>query len=297
MTIHTTTIIANGMRFTADLGADNLRKTGAVGELVVFLHGFPHTRHTWRAELPALDQRGYRVVAFDQRGYSPGARPTGIDAYQLKNLVSDVFAVADQVAAENPGLDDPKFHLVGHDWGGQLGWVIAALYPERLRSLSIISRPHPAAFVRALATDPEQAERSKHHRSFQRAEATAERLADGAAPLRAMLDDWGARPADIEAYLLTLGNHDALDAAINWYRAMGQSTPQPKDIPSVTVPTLYVWGNDDSSVGRFAAEAAVEFVQGPYQFVEIPGGRHCITDQSPGVFTDLLVDHLQANGS
>lgn len=292
MAVETVTIDVNDLSFAADLGTGP--ESGAAGELVLFLHGFPHTKHIWRAELSALDALGYRVVAFDQRGYSPGARPVGIDAYRVENLVADAFAIAEAVAVAKAGAGDPTFHLVGHDWGGQLGWIMAALYPERVRTLSVISRPHPAAFVQAMASDPVQAERSKHHRSFQRPEATAERLADDAAPLRVLLASWGAGPADIEAYLGTLGNHDALDAAINWYRAMGGSTPQPGDVPAVTVPTLYVWGSDDASVGRIAAEATADFVEGPYRFAEVPGGSHCITDQSPGVFTDLLVEHIRS---
>jgi pimeloyl-ACP methyl ester carboxylesterase len=293
MALKATTIEANGLSFTANLGTGSAG-VGA-GEPVLFLHGFPHTRHTWRAELLALDKLDYRVAAYDQRGYSPGARPAGIDAYRVEALVSDALAIADTLTPTGTDTSDARFHLVGHDWGGQLGWIIAALYPERIRSFSVISRPHPAAFVRALASDPDQAERSKHHRSFVRAEATAERLADNAAQLRAMLDGWGAGPRDTEVYLDTLGNHDALDAAINWYRAAGQSTPQPGDVPTVSVPTLYVWGTDDSSVGRFAAEATADYVKGPYRFVEVPGGRHCLTDQSPGVFTDLLLDHIRSN--
>ena len=149
--------------------------------------------------------------------------------------------------------------------------------------------------MQAIEADPDQAGRSKHHRRFQRLEATAEYLADDAALLRTMLADWGATPADIKAYLHTLGDHKTLDAAINWYRAMGQSMPQPDDVPTVTVPTLYVWGNQDTSVGRIAAEATAKFVSGPYRFVEIPGGSHCITDQSPGLFVDLLLEHIRSN--
>ncbi|MGI9596144.1 MAG: alpha/beta fold hydrolase [Acidimicrobiales bacterium] len=295
MAVETTTIEVDGLRFTADRGSG----ADGGGELVLFLHGFPHTRHTWRTELAALDELGHRVVAPDQRGYSAGARPDGTDAYRVENLVADAFAIAaatapDLAGSDSGGAGGGKFHVVGHDWGGQLGWIMAGLYPERIKTLSVISRPHPAGFIGAMKADPAQAERSKHHRSFQRPEATAEWLADDAARLRAILDDWGARHEDIEAYLATLGNHAALDAAINWYRAMGRSTPLPADVPAVAVPTLYVWGNADSSVGRVAAESTADFVTGPYRFVEVPGGSHCIPDQSPGLFTELLIEHIES---
>jgi ATP-dependent exoDNAse (exonuclease V) beta subunit len=63
-------------------------------------------------------------------------------------------------------LGAPRFHLVGHDWGGQIAWLIAAHQAQRVKSLAVLSRPHPAAFVRAMKEDNEQAERSRHHRGF-----------------------------------------------------------------------------------------------------------------------------------
>jgi pimeloyl-ACP methyl ester carboxylesterase len=254
------------------------------GEVVLLLHGFPQTRHSWRAELRALSDAGYRACAPDQRGYSAGARPSAVDAYRTDWLVGDALLLADQ-------LDAPEtFHLVGHDWGGQLAWMIAAQHPERVRTLSILSRPHPAAFARAMAGDPEQAGRSRHHRSFLRPEATDELLADGAARLRAALTGQGVPEADVAAYLSTLGERAALDAAVNWYRAAGALTRA--EVPPVRVPTLYVWGNADATVGRPAAEATREFVKAPYRFVELPGIGHFVTDQAPGVFPLLLLAHL-----
>ena len=225
-------IAANGLTFTADLAGP------ADGELVLFLHGYPQTKHTWRRELPALAERGYRVCAPDQRGYSADARPSGIDSYRVETLASDVLAIADALGCEH-------FHLVGHDWGGHLAWVVAALHPHRVRTLAVISRPHPQAFAQAMKEDRRQSGRSSHHRSFQRAEATDELLADDAAKLRAIFKGNGVPDADARAYLATLGHREALDAALNWYRALGQSQIQWRDVPAVTVPTLYLWGNAD----------------------------------------------------
>src|SRR6266487_1289020 len=129
------------------------------GPLVLCLHGFPQTHHTWRQQLPALATAGYYAVAPDQRGYSPYARPPEIAAYATQHLVADVLGLADQLGAHT-------FHLVGHDWGGQISWLVAASHPARVRSLTVLSRPHPAAFAQALQHDPEQAQRSRHHRAF-----------------------------------------------------------------------------------------------------------------------------------
>ena len=271
---------ANGLVFTADAAGPR------DGDVVLLLHGFPQTRHAWRAELRALAAAGYRACAPDQRGYSAGARPAGIDAYRIEHLVADALALADALGAE-------RFHLVGHDWGGQLAWITAARSPRRVRTLSVVSRPHPAAFARAMSEDPEQGKRSGHHRAFQRAEATDELLADRAARLRAALSQQGVPEPDVAAYLATLGERAALDAAVNWYRAAGSSGIAAADVPPVLVPTLYVWGDADATVGRRAAEGTRKLVDAPYRFVELAGIGHFVTDQAPDVFPPLLLAQLR----
>ena len=266
--LETLELPANGLTFTVDTAG------GADGDVVLFLHGFPQTRHTWRAELAAVASAGFRGVAPDQRGYSPGARPAGTDAYLVEHLIADALAIADEFGGGS-------FHLVGHDWGGQLAWTLAALHPERVRTLSVISRPHPRAFVQALSDDPEQSSRSGHHRSFLRPEATDELLVDDAAPLRRLLARNAVPEADVDAYLAVLADRAALDAAINWYRAGRGTGLKAADLPSVAAPTLYVWGSDDASVGRMAAEATEAFVDGPYRFVEVPDVGHFVTDEAP----------------
>src|SRR5574337_91555 len=139
---------ANGFDFEA------LACGSAEGELVLLLHGFPETSLSWRHLLPKLAEAGYRAVAPDGRGVSTGARPLQVSAYAIEHLVSDVLGWADQLGAA-------RFHLVGHDWGGAVAWQVAGRYPERLRTLTVVSTPHPAAFRRALH-DPscDQATRS-----------------------------------------------------------------------------------------------------------------------------------------
>jgi pimeloyl-ACP methyl ester carboxylesterase len=278
----TATVPVGDMRFTAEIAGP------AAGDLVLLLHGFPQTRHTWRAELQALADAGYRACAPDQRGYSAGARPSGRDAYRIENLVADVLAMADALGAE-------RFHLVGHDWGGHIAWSTAALHPDRIQTLAVLSRPHPAAFAKALGSDDRQSKRSGHHVSFQRAEATDELLADNAAGLRSLFARSDVPDEDAEAYLSTLGERDALDAALNWYRAAGASSIRAADLPAVVRPTLYVWGDADGTVGRAAALATSDFVEAAYRFEALPGIGHFITDQAPSVFPPLLVDHLRTN--
>src|SRR5580704_2994171 len=147
--------------------------------LVLLLHGFAGSMHMWRAQLQALAAAGYRALAPSQRGYSPGARPDPADTgnYHVEGLVADAMNIA--AASARPA--DRRFHLVGHDWGASIAWGIADRYPERLASLTVLSRPHPNAFNRALAMpDGDQAQRSRHHRAFLEPDAGTLLLADGA---------------------------------------------------------------------------------------------------------------------
>ncbi len=248
---------------------------------VLLLHGFPQNRLMWRHQLRALAAAGFRALAPDQRGYSAGARPRAVEAYATDLLIGDALAMMDTWGAR-------RFHLVGHDWGGQLAWLIAAANPERIETLTVLSRPHPAAFARALAEDPEQANRSRHHRTFRDADAGERLRKDNFKSLRGGLQREGI--ADPDLYLRPLGEEGALEAAINWYRVARIAA---SEVPAVSMPTLYVWGTADASVGRRAAELTREFVRGPYEFVAIEGGGHFIVDQQPDRVAQLLISHMR----
>jgi pimeloyl-ACP methyl ester carboxylesterase len=274
-------------RFTAEIA-------GAPGApLVLMLHGFPQTRHTWRRQVPALARVGYRVIAPDQRGYSPGVRPapTDLDAYRIDRLVADVLDLA---AAAGYG-GSSRFHLVGHDWGGQVAWTVAARHPDRIASLAVLSRPHPAAFLRAMRENADgQQERSRHHRAFHDPATAARMLADGARRLRQALAAQGVSEPAIAEYLSVLGTDEALESALAWYRAAGGLS---LELGPIAVPTLYLWGDADATVGRPAAMATAEYVTGPFRMETIPGVGHFITDQTPDAVTAFLLAHLAANAA
>jgi pimeloyl-ACP methyl ester carboxylesterase len=259
------------------------------GPPALFLHGFPQSRHAWRAQVEALSAAGFRCVAPDQRGYSAGARPSEPEAYGVPNLVGDALGLMDAIGAQ-------QFHLIGHDWGGQLAWLIAGLYaPERVLSLAVLSRPHPAAFARAMRDDAAQATRSAHHRAFQDADAAARLRADGLARLRRSLIAQGVPARTASAYLRILGQPGALEAAIAWYKMAGSTSPSPDAAAPVRQRTLYVWGDADATVGRMAAEGTAAHVAGPYRFEVIEGGGHFLTDQVPDRMSRLLLEHLRGS--
>jgi pimeloyl-ACP methyl ester carboxylesterase len=258
------------------------------GTLVLLLHGFPESRYSWREALPALAAAGYRAVAPDQRGYSPGARPDPADLsnYAFDRLIDDAIEIA--AAA---GYADKRFHLVGHDWGGQVSWGVAGKYPDRLASLTILSRPHPSAFRRALLDEAgDQKHRSRHHRAFLEPETGKMLLADNAKRLREGLSGQGVPAAALEKHLSVLGNPEALEAALAWYRS---NKGLAADIGTIKVPTLYIWGDADATVGPDAARGTADFVGAAYAMEVLPGVGHFVMDQAPAKATELLLGHLK----
>ena len=257
---------------------------------VLLLHGFAESMHCWRAQVEALAGAGYRAIAPSQRGYSAGARPDASDTsnYHIDRLMDDAMAIV-----EASGYGERRFHLAGHDWGGSIAWSLADRFPERIASLTVLSRPHPNAFNRALQmADGEQAQRSRHHRWFLEPDAADRVLADDAKWLRERLAANGVPASAIEQHLAVLGNKDAMEAALAWYRARGAIRGP---LGPIRVPTLYIWGDADDTVGRVAAEGTVDFVAAPYRFEVLPGVGHFAADQAPDRVSALMLQHVAAH--
>src|SRR3712207_984228 len=138
------TVASNGHRFhVAQAGPEE-------GPLVLLLHGFPEFWYGWRRQIAWLAARGFRVWAPDQRGYNLSDRPRGVEAYRLDHLTDDVLGLVEASGRT-------RAHLVGHDWGGVVGWRFAERFPGSLDRLAILNAPHPAAMRARLARDPVQA--------------------------------------------------------------------------------------------------------------------------------------------
>ena len=256
------------------------------GRRVLLLHGFPQTSWAWRDELWALGSAGFRAVAPDQRGYCPGARPAEVGDYATTHLLGDVVAIADSMEMET-------FDLVGHDWGGMLAWIVASRHPGRVRSLSVVSTPHPLALQRALGGDPAQAAQGEATEAFRAPEAPERLLlgADGSGSgLATLLAETGLDDEDARVYVAALREPGALTAALNWYRAMDLVAPG--DLEPVTVPTLYVWSTGDEAFGRAAAEGTATCVRGPYRFEVLENVSHWVPEMAPVELSELLHSHL-----
>ena len=191
--------------------------------------------------------------------------------------------------------DVPVADVVGHDWGANVAWTLAAWHPDRVRTLTAVSVPHPAAYTVAYRADPEQKERSAYIRLFwQEGKAEEVLLADDARRLRRMLTggegETGVHPESVDEYVAVLSAPGALTAALNWYRAMSSDVR----VDPVGVPTTYVWSDGDVAIGRTAAEACANYVTGDYRFVELPGVTHWIPEQAPDQLASAILERVAA---
>lgn len=252
------------------------------GQAVILLHGFPENSMSWAGVAPLLAGAGLRVIAPDQRGYSPGARPEGVESYTTDLLADDVAGLAD-------ALGISTFHLVGHDWGAAVSWVTASRHRERLRTLTAVSVPHLAAYGAALKGDADQQQRASYIGLLRQAGKAEELLLeDEARRLRAMYEGH-VRPAQVDSYVAQLSAPGALTAALNWYRAMRSDLGA---LPPVTVPTTFVWSDQDAAIGRAAAERCGEFVDADFRFVELTGISHWIPEQDPEVLAGAILARI-----
>ena len=255
----------------------------AGGRPVICLHGFPEDRHCWDELAASLVPAGYRMLAPDQRGYSPGAQPGGRRDYAMGELAGDVLALADAA-----GVRD--FDVVGHDWGGMVAWSLAARHPERVRTATVLASPHPHAFRHALGHSA-QGLRSWYMALFQlpwlperlfafRRGKEAERL----------LRRSGLDAATARRYARRFASARDMTGPLNWYRAIPFHGPA--SAGAVAVPTLYITGDRDRFITRAAAEATGRFVSGPYRYVAMPGRSHWLPTEAGPEVSALLLEHL-----
>ncbi|MGY1826153.1 alpha/beta fold hydrolase [Blastococcus sp. SYSU DS0541] len=256
----------------------------ADGDPVVLLHGFPQDSGAWDRVAPALHQHGLRTLAPDQRGYSPGARPRGRAHYRLRETADDVLALLDAAGLQSA-------HVVGHDWGGLVGWALGAWYPDRVRTLTALSVPHPGAMARAMVRS-DQALRSSYVGLFQLPVLPERLLLTGeGAVLRRVLRQGGLPDDAADRYVRRMREPGALTAALDWYRAVPWSGRDP--VGKVRVPTLHVWSTGDTFLGRAATEDTARFVDAPYRLEVLDGVTHWIPELAAERTAELVTAHVR----
>jgi pimeloyl-ACP methyl ester carboxylesterase len=253
----------------------------AAGRPVVLLHGFPDSGNLWRHQVPALAVAGYQLIVPDLRGYGHSSKPADVDAYGLLQLAGDVIGILDVLGIE-------RAHIVGHDWGAALSWVLATLQPDRVDHLVALSVGHPAAFANAGLP---QREKSWYMLLFQ-FEGIAEKwLSD---------DDWAnfrawSQHPDADAAIAELESGDSLTPALNWYRANvpPASMIGPRLVlPPVQAPTMGVWSDGDRFLTEAQMTGSQEHVEGSWRYERLTGAGHWMQLEEPDVVSRLLIDFL-----
>ncbi len=260
--------------------------SGGHGDPVIVLHGYPGNHRSWDEVAPQLVDAGYRVLALDQRGYSPGARPRGRRAYTLRRLVGDLMALGDAAGA-------PVFHVVGHDRGGAVGWAAAAWRPDRVASMTTVTTPHVRAMVRSMLSST-QALRSVYVLFFQLPwiPETAATSGPGAAAFVRTLVTSGLSEQRAREYVSLLRS-GAARPALNWYRAMPLNRLD--RIGTVNVPVLYLYATEDFAISRRAADLTGRYAAGPYHLAVLEGASHWVPEEHADVATPILLGHLAAH--
>jgi pimeloyl-ACP methyl ester carboxylesterase len=252
------------------------------GRPVVLLHGFPDSGRLWRRQVPALAEAGFQVVVPDLRGYGRSGQPEPVDAYSLPLLAGDVLAVLAEL-----GID--QAHVVGHDWGAALAWVLGSLVPGNVDHLVTLSVGHPATFRRTL----EQLEKSWYMLLFQFPGIAESWLTqDGWANFRS----WGRHP-DADAVIAELEANGSLTPGLNWYRA--NVPPEswagpPLQLPPIQAPTMGVWSTGDFALTETQMTDSAENVAGTWRYERLEGPGHWMQLDAPDQVNALLLDFLPA---
>lgn len=255
------------------------------GRPVLLLHGFPDTSALWRRQIDALTGAGFRTIAPDLRGRGKTERPPNVADYALALIVRDVVALLD-------ALEIRRAHVVGHDWGAAVAWLVAALFPERVDHLVAISVGYPGAAGRPRLEDLQKG----WYRLLLQFEGVAEKLMqqDDWYLLRELLQGGG----DVDRYLADLSEPGALTAGFNWYRANlpPERLLSARELPPIQAPTLGIWSTGDHYLTERAMVASAAKVTGTWKYVRIEGASHWIPLDEPDVLNRLLLEFLPTAG-
>lgn len=257
--------------------------SSGTGRPVLLLHGFPDTHAIWRHQIPALTAAGLQVIAPDLRGYGRTDAPSDTAAYSINFLADDVLRLMDALEIE-------KASLVGHDWGGLIGWHLAMHAPDRFDRYAALSIGHPAAIARAGM--------SQHLRFWYvlvfKAPVLAEKLlrANDWFVLRQMIKD----SVQQEIWRGPLEPEGRLTAALDYYRANFKATA-PRCWKPVDIPVLGVWSDRDPALGKKQMADSVQHCRAGFRFEQLSGADHWMQLSATQRLNALLVDFLAGQGS
>jgi pimeloyl-ACP methyl ester carboxylesterase len=287
-------VSANGVRL-------HLAECGD-GPLVVLAHGFPEFWWSWRHQLVGLAEAGYRTVAVDLRGYGDSDKPPR--GYDLWTLAGDLAGLI-------RALGERSATVVGHDWGGFVGWTLAALHPRLVRSLVVLNSPHPLALRRAAWADPRGQGRAvaRYAVGFQPPWLPERSLRrDGGARVERILRGWSAPgwPAAPEFAEVARRAREAMlipavaHCAVEYHRwaVRSQARPDGRRFASavsraVDVPVLQLHGAADPVLLEATARRSARWVaQGRHDYRVLPDAGHFPHQEAPAATTRLVTEFL-----
>jgi pimeloyl-ACP methyl ester carboxylesterase len=256
------------------------------GPLLILLHGFPEFWYGWHRQIEPLAAAGFHVLVPDQRGYNLSDKPASIPAYNIDNLARDIVGLIDEAGAT-------KAYVVGHDWGGAVGWWLGVKHPERLAKLALLNIPHPLVMKRAVRKDPVQRKKSSYifffqlpwlpERSFRKND-----FARGVKSLQGSSRPGTFGDADLALYREAWSQPGEVRSMIHWYRASLRSQPEPPASPRVRVPTLLLWGEKDRFLGREMAQPSIDLCDDG-RLVFVAEASHWIQHEEPERVTRELL--------
>lgn len=283
-------VAANGARFhVAEMGD---------GPPVLLVHGFPTYWYTWRHLLPVLAGAGYRAIAMDLRGYGgTDHTPRGYDPFTLAADLSGVVR----------SLGHADAVVVGHGWGGLIGWTAAALHTDFVKAFAAVSIPHPIRLRHAVKGDAEQRRLFRYAVGFQAPVGPEKRLlADDAALVGDYLRRWAAPgswpDAETETYFRRAFQYRATaHCAIEYHRWAIRSIPRPDGVRfanrmerPIPAPVLQIQGLSDGAVLPRSIDGSEDFVRGGYQRHDMPDVGHFPHEEDPDGFAGVLLPWLHS---
>lgn len=276
------TIATNGLRLHAvEAGPES-------GPLLLLLHGFPEFWYGWRHQIAPLAAAGFRVLVPDQRGYNLSDKPKGVSSYSLDLLARDAVGLIDDAGYK-------KAYVAGHDWGGAVGWWLGVHHPERIEKLAILNVPHPWVMLRTVKRSPAQQKRSAYIAFFQLPWLPERvlRARNWAATVNALHKT--SHPgtfseADLALYREAWSQPGAITAMLNWYRAaLRRGVPRLTGSSRVTVPTLLIWGAQDTALLREMAPQSLALCDNG-RLVFLEEATHWVQHEEANAVNSMLAD-------
>lgn len=280
-----TTFVYNG-----PIGLETRHAGPTDGEVVILLHGFPECWSTWRHQIPALSEAGYRVFVPNMRGYGQSSKPSDVSDYHVDELIKDIDAIRRYAGVE-------RVHLVGHDWGAMVAWWYALNKPEQLASLSILNVPHPTVFLGTLRKSPMQMLKSWYVFYFQ-----IPYLPELTLPInnffffRDILKRTSNKGSYDEEDFRELQKHwrtpGAMRAMINYYRAALRSQPKSSNGDQIKTPTQILWGEHDLALTLEMARASEAYLENG-TLTTYPDATHWLAHDKPEEISERLISHFR----